>query len=572
MIAVLLNWGYICFTVFATGFAFSRFVEKTLGYRIKGADSVLFAGLVIATVYAQLFSLVYKVGLAANAALFLASVFVCWTERREIIAWWESRRGAGSKVKRVLALVLVLIWAYCTSRGYMHYDSDLYHAQSIRWIEEYGVVKGLGNIHVRFAYNSSFFALSALYSMKFLTGQSLHAVNGLIALLLSFEVLRLVEIRRRKKILLSDFARLGAFYYLTVIYREIIAPASDYAIMCVVFWLVIKWLGSLESGAEDAAPYALLCVGGVYAVSLKLTAGLILLLTVKPALWLLKEKRWKEIVLYLSMGLLVLLPWMARTAVISGYLLYPFPALDVLPADWKIPAAAAALDAAEIKTWGRGLNNAALVNLGISQWLPGWFHTMLPAVGKLLVIADVFCIAVSALLALYLLTDKSRRAAYADALLALAGVLASYLFWQLSAPLLRYGYAYVLLTPALTAGMLYGIFTDTMPKGGVFGMSKGRKRFSVGAFVCMTTAIMAFTFVKALSLAGYIYETAGGPYYLQQGDYGEYALESYEVQGITFYYPESGDRVGYAAFPALPRRTEVYFRGGGIKDGFCAGE
>lgn len=572
MIAVLLNWGYICFTAFATGFAFSRFVEKTLGYRIKGADSVLFAGLVIATVYAQLFSLVYKVGLAANAALFLAGVFVCWTERREIIAWWESRRGAGSKVKRVLALVLVLIWAYCTSRGYMHYDSDLYHAQSIRWIEEYGVVKGLGNIHVRFAYNSSFFALSALYSMKFLTGQSLHAVNGLIALLLSLEVLRLVEIRRRKKILLSDFARLGAFYYLTVIYREIIAPASDYAIMCVVFWLVIKWLDRLESGTKDAAPYALLCVGGVYAVSLKLTAGLILLLTVKPAFWLLKEKRWKEIVLYLCMGLLVLLPWMARTAVISGYLLYPFPALDVLPADWKIPAAAAALDAAEIKTWGRGLNNAALVNLGISQWLPGWFHTMLPAVGKLLVIADVFCIAVSALLALYLLTDKSRRAAYADALLVLAGVLASYLFWQLSAPLLRYGYAYVLLTPALTAGMLYGIFTDTMPKGGVSGMSKGRKRFSVGAFACMTTAIMAFTLVKAVSLAGYIYETAGGPYYLQQGDYGEYALESYEVQGITFYYPESGDRVGYAAFPALPRRTEVYFRGGGIKDGFWAGE
>lgn len=572
MIAVLLNWVYICFTAGACGLAFSAFAEKTLGYRIKRADSVLFAGLVIATVYAQLFSLVYQVGLLANAALLLACLLIYGIRRREIAAWWRNRRGAGFRAKRMLTLALVLIWAYCASRGYMHYDSDLYHAQSIRWIEEYGVVKGLGNIHVRFAYNSSFFALSALYSMKFLTGQSLHAVNGLIALLLSLEVSRLIEIRGRKRILLSDFARLGAFYYLTVIYREITAPASDYAIMCVVFYLVIKWLDSLESDAADVAPFALLCVGGVFAVSLKLTAGLILLLTVKPAAWLIREKRWREIALYLCMGLLVLLPWMARTAVISGYLLYPFPALDVLPVDWKIPAAAAALDAAEIKTWGRGLNNAALVNLGIGQWLPGWFRTMLPAVGKLLVLADVLCIAAAVILALCLLTDRRKRAAYADALLALAGVLASYLFWQLSAPLLRYGYAYVLLTPALTAGMLYGIFTDTMPKGGVSGMSKGRKRFSVGAFVCMTTAIMAFTFVKAVSLAGYIYETAGGPYYLQQGDYGEYALESYEVQGITFYYPESGDRVGYAAFPALPRRTEVYFRGGGIKDGFWAGE
>ena len=85
------------------------------------------------------------------------------------------------------------------SGGHIHYDSDLYHAQSIRWLEEYGIVKGLGNIHVRFAYNSSFFALSALYSMKFLLKQSLHTVNGFIALLLSFEVLKLIDIVRRKK-------------------------------------------------------------------------------------------------------------------------------------------------------------------------------------------------------------------------------------------------------------------------------------------------------------------------------------------------------------------------------------
>ncbi len=583
MIAVLLNWAYICFTAGACGFAFSFFAEKTLGYRIRRADSVLFAGLVIVTVYAQLFSLVYKVGLWANAALLLMGLLFYGTKRREIAAWWRNRQCAGFRAKRILTLALVLIWAYCTSRGYMHYDSDLYHAQSIRWIEEYGVVKGLGNIHVRFAYNSSFFALSALYSMKFLTGQSLHAVNGLIALLLSLEASRLIEIRGRKRILLSDFARLGAFYYLTVIYREITAPASDYAIMCVVFYLVIKWLDSLESDAADAAPFALLCVGGVFAVSLKLTAGLLLLLTVKPAARLIREKRWREIALYLCMGLLVLLPWMARTAVISGYLLYPFPALDVLPVDWKLPAAAAALDAAEIKTWGRGLNNAALVKLGIGQWLPGWFRTMLPAMGKLLVLADVFCTAAAALLAPYLLTDRRRRAAYGDALLVLAGVLASYLFWQLSAPLLRYGYAYVLLAPALAAGILYGLLTGAMPGGGeatdrkrlLTGrqkLSACRQKLSAGAYVCMAAAIAVFTLVKAASLAGYVSETAGSPYYLRQEDYGEYALSAYEAGGVTFYYPESGDRVGYAAFPALPRRVEIYFRGDGIADGFWAGE
>lgn len=171
---------------------------------------------------------------------------------------------------------------------------DLYHGQSIRWIEEYGVVKGLGNLHGRFGYNSSIFAVSALYSMKFLMGRSLHGVNGLIAFLLSLTALDLRKCFRRRKMLLSDYARVGLVYYLTTIWDEILAPSSDYTVMCTIFFIVIKWLTLLESEDQEnknsIAPYALLCVVGVYAITLKLSAGLILLLVIKPAFMLLKGK------------------------------------------------------------------------------------------------------------------------------------------------------------------------------------------------------------------------------------------------------------------------------------------
>ena len=195
----------------------------------------------------------------------------------------------------------------------MHYDSDLYHAQSIRWIEEYGVIKGLGNVHNRLAYNSSFFAVSALYSMKFLVGQSLHSINGFMTFLLSISVLDIMDSIKRKRFILSDYIRIATIYYLTVICDEIVSPASDFAIMCTIFYIVIKWVDLLEKKEKDIAPYALLCVGGVYAVSLKLTAGLILILVIKPAYMLIQEKRWKEIALYISMGILVIVPWLSVT-------------------------------------------------------------------------------------------------------------------------------------------------------------------------------------------------------------------------------------------------------------------
>lgn len=547
MVFVILNWGYILVTTFLCGFAFSKYVEKAFGYQIKNIIEILFYGLMVVTVYAQLFSLLGGVGFAANLLLIVGCViaFIVW--RKEITCVIYEKWKTKSIAYKITSAILILAWCYCTSRGYMHYDSDLYHAQSIRWIEEYGIVKGLGNIHVRFAYNSSFFALSALYSMNDIAGQSLHAVNGLIALLLSMELLE----GFKNRFALSDFARLGAFYYLTLVYRDIVSPASDYCVMCLVFYLIIRWLSYLEMQEKRIAPYGLLCVMGVYCVTLKLTAGVILLLLVKPAYVLLKERRYREIARYLFMGILVLTPWVARTALISGYLLYPFPALDVLDVDWKLPAAAAALDAAEIKTWGRGLNNAALVGIPVNEWFLSWFRTMLSGTGKLLILADMACIVILAGIGIYLLIQAIRKEnvhELADRFLALAAVAMSYLFWQLSAPLLRYGYAYVLLLITLTAGFLY----------------QGIRRS--GRFMCF--AVVLFIVAKSVSFAGYLAETAAKPYYIAQQDYGAYDLDCFEAEGVIFYYPKSGDRVGYADFPAIPRKIAVKFRGKDIKDGF----
>lgn len=549
MILVLLNWIYILITAFLCGFAFSRLAERLCSYQMKSFVEILFFGLIIATVYAQLFSLFGGVGIAANLLLLCTCVlfFVLWQKQITTIIYekWKNKPF----LYKITAAVLTLIWCYCTSRGYMHYDSDLYHAQSIRWIEEYGIVKGLGNIHVRFAYNSSFFALSALYSMKDVAGQSLHAVNGLFALLLSLETLKLFFRDGRKEakgLALSDFARLGAFYYLTLIYRGIVAPASDYCVMCVVFYIVIRWLSYLELDFENneksIAPYGLLCVAGVYGVTLKLTAGVILLLVAKPAYMLLKERRYRETAFYIITGVIVLAPWMIRTALISGYLLYPFPALDVLGVDWKMDAAAAALDAAEIKAWGRGLNNAALAGLSVREWFPHWFQTMLPASGKLLILADIACLVVLAGYAVRFIRKK------ADQLLVLGTVAASYLFWQLSAPLLRYGYAYVLLLITLTAGLLCQHIKKS------------------GRIIWRAAVLLAA--VKGISLAGYVIDTAPQPYYIVQKDYGRYELDSFTVENITFYYPKSGDRTGYESFPAVPRKAELALRSGDIRGGF----
>jgi hypothetical protein len=493
------------------------------------------------------------VGLVANAILIAVSFIIYIIYRRNLLQYVKDVKNNITPIKVTVVAIITLIWCYCTSRGYMHYDSDLYHAQSIQWIEEYGIVKGLGNIHVRFAYNSSFFALQALYSMKFLIGDSLHAVNGFIALLLSTEVIKLVDILRKKSINISDFARIGAFYYLTIIYSDVVSPATDYTIMCIVFYLVIKWLSLIERGEKSYVPYSLICVACVYAVTVKLTAGVILILLIKPAYMLIKEKKWRDIAVFILMGVLTIAPWFVRTVIISGYLLYPYPSIDIFNVDWKIPAAKAISDANEIKTWGRALYNADLVNLGISEWFPNWFGTTLPTVGKILIILDIICIIIFVLL---IAVSTVKRLKLWDGLLVLGAVAASYIFWQTQAPLLRYGYAYVLLTITITVGILWENLI-------------GKHDKNMLVFTRMACAlIVIIVAVKAVSLIRYVYGNANQPYYINQQAYGEYDLASYEVNGVTFYYPTEGDRVGYDKFPAIPRKVDIIFRGDDVSDGF----
>ena len=139
-------------------------------------------------------------------------------------------------------------------------------------------------------------------------------------------------------------------------------------------------------------------------------------------------------------------------------------------------------------------------------------------------------------------------------------IAASYLFWQLSAPLIRYGYAYILLLIALTGGMMWTAICIKIKLADTGIMDR---------ILCILLLMLGF--VKMWSLGGYIVTQSNLPYYVAQQNYGSYELDSYEVNGVTFYYPVSGDRVGYDAFPAIPRKVEIEFRGDTLKQGFRSG-
>lgn len=607
MISVLLIWTFMAVTVFIAGTAVISLMGKDVPHH---TDEIIMAGIVAVTVYAQIWSLF--AGVSYNAVTVLC--FICVVISvccRDVLkqSFWKIRDGMTWR-KAVWYLILILLFAFGTSHGYMHYDSDLYHAQAIHWIESFGIVPGLGNLHSRLAYNSSSFALTALYSFAFVNGQSYHVCAGFISLILAkvcFENARPMAGWNRLKV--SDFVRVAALVYVFGIFGEMVSPESDYFALITLLYIFIRWIDRLEAegikaetkgiasedikadgrtadaGSSSAEVFAGLSMLAVWAVTVKLSVAVILLFAIYPIVLFIKEKRAGKIIRYLVCAAVIALPYLIRNIMISGWLLYPSTAIDICSADWKIPKGAAAYDAREIMIYGRGYTDAASAS-GIKtwEWLPHWFES-LGMTDRILVtasIVSVIILLVQTVAALKRWTDSNAALKHeADSMSVMEcrngsesdvkprhdktpGMLfiswmaaGSFLFWLLTSPLIRYGRVLILLLPSLIFGQII--------KGIVM---KQKNEWKVRWSRIILTCFALLISYKTCILIRDNFSKNASASIIDQQDYGTYDTEPYKIGSVTVYRPTDGDRTGYYDFPSAPYSPEIEMRGSSVRDGF----
>ncbi len=556
MLSVALSWLYILPVSYILGFAI---LHLSCGKQRWKTTDHLWAGFSVLTVFAEYWSLFGKVGTAVNIVLLIATVIIAYLFRKELTEELRMLFCSSSWGKKAAVLLLFFLFAFCTSTGYMHYDSDLYHAQSIRWIEEYGVVPGLANLHSRLGYNSAAFPLTALFSFRALAGSSLHVTSGLIAFYLALQCLPLFRKDILKSPKFSDLARIVSVYYLTTALRDIVSPASDFFIVIPAFALAVMWLDLIEEKCEDPRPFAVLSVFALLIVSFKLSAVMLVLLALKPGALFVREKKYKELFVCLGTGFFMTLPYLIRNVILSGYLVYPVLSTRIPGLDFAIPEAEAAYDSKEIRVFARGHSDVARFDESLADWFPAWFRA-LSVTDRFFFMISLVSIAVLAVFGLYCI-GKKKKTRY-DALFLTAVYGFGFCFWFFNSPLVRYGRVFLYLFPVLTAGVLTGPVYDRLKDG-------FRKPLIIlwGVFLVLLGGYKTAGLIRihAEMLPRY------REYLVHQQDYGDYSevLSTYRVGDVTVYYPLEGDRTGYAYFPSSTLvRENLVLRGASLKEGF----
>ena len=580
MISVLINWSYVFITTYIIGyFTLSRAYRFYKHERHIGIMSSVMAGLAITTAYAGFFSIFYKVGIVANIVMILFCVLFVWLDRTHYTDILSDINGGkfigrifGSGSTRIIKVIAFLIFfvaaLFFTTEGNFFSDSGYYHEQSIRWIEEFGTVKGSVHILKRLAYNSCYFCQCALYSMRDIFSQSLHCLSGFYGILVMGYALSGFN-----KSIRTNAIRLAPFVYFILLCSEITSPASDYPLVFSVFYVVIRWFELRDDNEEHYSPYALLSLFVVFLISIKLTVGCLILIVIKPAIAMIKEKRIKEIITSIMAGIIILLPYFIRNYIICGWLIYPFTKIDIFNPDWKLPMRHVQTDADEIKVWGRGMGQiGGQVTDGIKVWLPHWWEYMsVPnrmIVASAIIVLSVYlvyrvCRFISEVIrhgikktATEVVIDNIDRYIFEVALLF------SLLYWFFESPLFRYGVCYIIVAMFYAIGDMLG---EAWNKSVII-------RVAV-VLICVLTMIPFTNGIIEYFKWNYecILYYSDYEYFVMQEDYPRVEYGTTEINGVTFYYPkEELGQIGYHMFPALwfNGTDNVESRGDKITDGY----
>ncbi len=548
MIEVLISWFVIFAASLLFGYCAILFIYKEEEKWLLSLDVCIMCGLMILNVYAEIFSLFYKVGIMACFILFILGlmllIILCLKERSQLQRLYKTVVGNLSGISCILyilgglCILVTLLWTVLAPQ---HYDTALYHAQAVRWIEEYGVVPGLGNLHNRFAYNSAFMPLQALFSLRWLFDQSLHTLNGFLSCFLLIYAIATNNLIKRKKLLLSDFFKLAMIVYICINRKYISSLSSDILAMLLVIYIFAKWSELLEKHVKSDLPYAFYCMMAMWAATVKLSTATGVLLAIYPIMLMIKRKEYKRIIVHLGVGGGIAIPWLIRNVIISGYLLYPYSKLDLFNVDWKMLPSVLDFDKMEIVVWGRNVKDVNLYQQYISEWIGGWYREQSWFEQVLIILGFT-----SAIFLLGMCIYKICQKKYADILLwlvALIGLGA----WFFSAPLLRYGSAYLLLPMCIVLAQIV------------------EKKAAIGRVICFLTLIpMLCIYCSQIT---YFCQVS----VVKQEDYREYASKEFLLGETKLWIPQEGDQIGYNVFPSTPYENIlgiIELRGENVCDGF----
>lgn len=323
MILIALSWIILLLFFISSGIA----VKSVLNIKSSGNYIPIFFGVFIQCILLNICSFFFRIGLEIFIANFLISIGITYWKSEEIK---ESIKEIIfdirelSTISKLSLIVLFLFSLFKCSQYPFIIDNESYYLQTIQWINEYGFVKGLGNLHIYLGQTSPFHVLQAGFNFNFITERS----NDLNGLILNLSTLYFItEFEKRNKIN-GKIHWIGFILVFNILFFQFInAPSPDLSIVLFSQILFYHFLDK-EDSFDNFKIVTLLFLLLIFVKITVAPLGLVVI-------YLLGFKK-NRINFLLFFGSIIAVVLVLKNLIITGYPFYP---LSILPInkDWTIP-------------------------------------------------------------------------------------------------------------------------------------------------------------------------------------------------------------------------------------------
>lgn len=396
MLLLLLLYFYISVVCLFAGLLFYALFLPRAAILQKSPIQVLISGLLLVTLVAQWMALWLPLNLTTGlplTALLFAGIFLLRKKTfgylQQLLAQWQQLNGWAWVVLVCSSLCILVINAGPTRMD----DTDSYHIQLIGWLQQYGTVPGIANLHERYGFNSSWFSSISIFMPGTFSPDYYKALNGLLCCwTIGFFLHRFLRFRKNRQLSQTTglLFVLALLIYCWPLLRATPATTNyDFITTLAILVLFIEALGS----SKQVQPAQLL--DWICWPALLFTVRIInypfLLLAAIAVFFLVKQKAYRLLTGGLLAALVLVLPFIARNIMLSGYPFFPSLAFDWWQVDWK----ADPVIARELLDYIKYFNRVNVQHLplettkaiGFPDWIPAWASYLYPY-DKVLVIAS----------------------------------------------------------------------------------------------------------------------------------------------------------------------------------------
>lgn len=562
MVALCFLYAYILLVTTAFGLLFikltgsAKTTEKIFSVSFFVISITGFAVITALLTWLSLFAALGSLFLHLLIFLFSIAILVLPANRFFIVYLATRLKGICKKDNIVwifFGLPFVIGVFYVGTKAPQLYDAELYYAQIIKWINNFPVIPGLGNLHGRLAYNSSFHIAAAFFDFSFLNIQSFYPLNSYFFILLFLKCSTDIKHAFAQKEFSKIIVPLGFLVYnFGNLQFEMTGPSTD-SFLVILFYCIYILIRDY-SGKK----IMLLVLLSTFAITLKLSQAFLVLL---PFVFFfgLKDRRRIAATFYMT-GIFILAPWLLRNIILSGYLVYPLWQLDVFVVDWKIPATSvydttwqiSSVSAEQnwIRTWAMIPNKHCLeiLLLPLKDWFYVWYSSLY-IVNKIVLKGCLLSVLVVPLLFYF----KSKMSKYVFGLWFIC--IFQNVFWFFTAPDIRFAYGSLLLC--------FLFFVESF----LLLLSTSIQKIIVIVFLVVSiywSYGYAFYDGKNPLQTSVLRENFFLPKKMKEG-----AMKKITVNGIEIFIPEKDNRCYNSQLPCTPYYNPLLeMRGNRIESGF----